>query len=155
MAEAPTHVRRQMRARVVQTTLAALTTVDSGQVHESLVYPLHTLPALRVGLENEDISIGEQRAGQAGRATLLRTAELVIEACAKETASYEDTLDAIQLEVEQAVAADATLGGLAKYVTPARIETERDDGSDKPVAVRRIVFAVFYSTAQNAPQTPL
>lgn len=149
------HLRKQMRARAIGTTLASLASVPVARVHDSLVYPLQTLPALRFGFEDEDINVGEQRAGQAGRATLLRTVELVIEICVKEITTYEDKQDEIQLEVEQAVAADATLGGLAKNILPLRVETDRSGEGDKPVAVRRLVFGVFYATAQNAPQTPL
>jgi len=148
------HVRRQLRDRAVKVTLANLATSGS-RVHDSLVYPLQTLPALRVGLEDEDINVGEQRAGQAGKATLLRTVELVVELCVKETVTYEDTLDAMQYDVEKAMADDATLGGIAKYVVPARVETDRSGDTDKPVSVRRLVFGVFYITAQNAPQTAI
>jgi hypothetical protein len=147
----PDHVRKQMRARVTGTTLASLSTVPSARVHESLVYPLQTLPAIRVGFEDEDINVASIGGGNR---YLQRMVELVIELCAKEAATFEDTLDAIQQEVEVAIANDNTLNGLCKSIVPMRVETERSGESDKPVALRRLVFGVLYITAQNAPQTP-
>jgi hypothetical protein len=145
------HLRRQIRDAVVA-ALGGLSTTGSN-VFGSRVTPLQdaNLPALLVSTPAEDVEIASMGANR----TQERTLQLVIEACVKAASGYEDTVDQIVKEVEQAFAAAPTLGGLCKYMQLRKIETELSGEGEKPVAVATMTFDVPYYTALNAPDVAL
>lgn len=138
------HVRQQIRDAAV-TALTGLATTTT-HVYPYRLQPMGdaNLPGLRIYTNDEDISI----ASMGSRRLLDRALELVVEACVKETATFDDTLDDIIKEVEVALA-----GGLtgAKYVTLKRIEIEASGDGEKDIGVARMTFEVPYNTAHNAP----
>ena len=102
------HIRQQIR-EYFGTTLNNLTTTGT-RVYESRVYPLETVPALAIYTKSETsepIVIGTDR-------LMSRDLSVVVEGFAKATSNFDDTIDTISKEVEEAIAADRTLGGLAK-----------------------------------------
>ena len=62
----------------------------------------------------------------------------------KGTANYDDTLDQISLEVEDALYADVTLAGNAKDMHITRFEADFAGDGDQPVAYARIAVDVMY-----------
>ena len=58
-------------------------------------------------------------------------------------------------EVETALAADITFGGLAKDLRLARTEIGFEDDNEQFVSGIRMVFTVLYRTRENAPETAL
>lgn len=145
------HVRKQIRAAAA-TALTGLSTTGA-RVYASRVHPLQDadLPALRLSNPSEDIAISSMGANR----IVERTLRLVVEACVKAASGYEDTVDQIVKEVEVALAADQTLGGLCKYIQLGSIETELSGDAELPIAVATMTFAVPYYTALNAPDVPL
>ena len=104
------HLRKQIRDNVV-TALTGLSTTGS-RVYASRVYPMAAanLPGLCVYAKSEEVettTITRPR-------TQLRTLTLSVEGFAVATSGLDNTLDAISLEVEEALAADPSRSSLAK-----------------------------------------
>ena len=102
------HIRQQIREKL-KTTLTGLNTTGS-TVYESRVYPLESVPALVIYTKSETsepIVIGTDR-------VMSRELSVVVEGYVKANSNFDDTIDTISKEVEEAIAADRTLDGLAK-----------------------------------------
>ena len=141
------HVRQQIRNQVV-TQLTGLTTTGSN-VFDSRVYPLEdgNLPAILVYTKSEDsepIEIGPNRTSE-------RTLSLVVEAYVKSTTNFEDTLDTVCKEVEQAIAADPTLSGKAKDCYIESTEIEFNAEGEKPLAFATLIFLTSYYVQEQKP----
>lgn len=140
----PDHLRQQIREAVV-TAVTGLTTT-AGRVHDSRVYKLETLPALAVYALSEPVEYDTQQRPRGQT----RELELVVEGFAKATASLEDTLDTIAKEVEAALTADVTRGGLAKDTLLTLTETPPiEGGANKPHGVVRLTWLIEYRTREN------
>ena len=141
------HVRKQIRAAAV-TALGGLTTTGA-RVQDNPVHPLQEadLPGLRVFTPAETakvLSMGSSR-------TRERAVTLVVEACVKAVSGYANAVDLIAKEVEIALDANSTLGGLCTYIEPTSFEEDQDGAGDKPVAVGRMKFEVLYRPRKGAP----
>lgn len=141
------HLRRQIR-EAAGTALTGLSTTGAN-VFQSRVRPVaeNKLPCLLISSEEESsdmASIGYPRLMQ-------RSLTLSVKAVAKATANLDDTLDQICKEVEVALAADPTLGGVAKDLRLAETRIGIDAESDKPVGVADMLWQADYYTTENAP----
>ena len=141
------HVRMQIRNQVV-TQLTGLTTTTS-HVYDSRVYPLEdgNLPALLVytrSEESEPLEIGSNRTSQ-------RMLSLVVEAYVKSATNFEDTLDTICKEVEQAIAADPSLSGKAKDCYIESTEIEFNAEGELPLAFATLTFLTSYYVQEQSP----
>ena len=141
------HVRQQIR-EYFGTTLTGLTTTGSN-VYESRIYTLqdNTLPALVIFTKeetSEPIVIGVDR-------VMSRELSVVVEAYCKATSNFDDTIDTISKEVEEAIAADRTLGGLAKdtYIESTDIEYTGD--GEQPVGYVTLTFLTNYYVQETNP----
>jgi hypothetical protein len=63
----------------------------------------------------------------------------------------DDTLDTIALEVEPAMVADPTLGGLAREVSLISTTIEAQAPGDAHVGEIALEYRIFYRTMENAP----
>ena len=141
------HVRMQIRNQVV-TQLTGLTTT-AARVFDSRVYPLEdaNLPALLIYTKSETsepIEIGTNRTSE-------RLLSLNIEAYVKSTTNFEDTLDTICKEVEQAIAADPTLSGKAKDCYLESTEIEFNAEGEQPLAFCTLTFLTSYYVQEQSP----
>lgn len=146
-----THVRAQIRA-TVKTTVTGLATTGSN-VFASRVRPVSDgdLPCLLVYTleeESEPLSKGSPPA-------LVRTLDLVIEGLARSKTALDDALDQIAAEVEAALAADLTLGGLARFSALTSSAVAVDAEGDSNYGAIRMTLTVEYHTAGNDPETAL
>ena len=141
------HVRQQIR-EYFGTTLTGLTTTGSN-VYESRVYPLDNgkLPALLIYTKSEvsmPIVIGTDR-------SMSRELSVVVEGYVKSTANFDDTIDTICKEVEEAIAADPTLGGLAKDTYIESTDIEFNAEAEKPVGYVTMTFLTNYYVQETNP----
>jgi len=141
------HIKQQIRKKL-GTTLTGLTTTGSN-VYESRVYPLEnaSLPALIIYTKSETsepIVIGTQR-------LMSRELSVVVEGYAKATSNFDDTIDTISKEVEEAIAADRTLDGLAKDTYLESTEIEFNSEGEKPLGYVSLTFLTNYYVKENAP----
>lgn len=142
------HARKTIRDRIV-TTLTGLTTTGSN-VYRSRVYPLaeNKLPGLAIYTLAEELeyaAIGTSRLQQ-------RVLQVAVEIYAKGTSNYDDTLDQICLEIEDALYGDITLNDNAKDVRINRFEADFSGEGDQPVAFARMSVDVIYHTNESDPE---
>ena len=143
------HVRQQIRDDIV-TTLTGLTTTGSN-VFRSRIFPLEetNLPALCIYTKSEASeydTIGLPR-------SVNRVLDVAVEAYVKGVSNYDNTLDTIAVQVEEAIAADVTLGGVAKDAQITAFEADFAGDGEQPVAVGRFTVTVEYRTVENDVET--
>ncbi len=146
------HVRTQIRDAFVS-RLTGLATTGSAVFAQRTRPNTDALPYLKVWLGDDS--------GELLNATddLIeqRTADLVIEAYAKDSGDMEVILDQIALEVQQQVATtpDRSFGGLVKLLGAPRIEPDVDDTLEKPCGVNRLIYPITYFIAGTNPAASL
>ena len=141
------HVRQQIRERV-GTVLTGLTSTAS-RVYESRVYPLQDseLPALLIYTKSEDslpLVMSSDR-------VMERELSLVVECYAKANSNFDDTIDTISKEVEEAIAADTTLNSLAKDIFIQSTEIEFNAEGESPVGYATLTFLTTYHVKETNP----
>ena len=142
------HIRQQIR-EYFGTTLTGLSTTGSN-VFESRVYPIENtkLPALVIYTKSETsepIVIGTDR-------VMSRELSVVVEGYAKATTNFDDTIDTISKEVEEAIAADRTLDGKAKDTYLESTEIEFNSEGEKPLGVVSLTFISNYYVKEKNPE---
>ena len=145
------HVRKSIR-EYFGTTLNSLSTTGSN-VFESRVYTLqdNALPALVIYTKSETsepIVIGTDR-------VMSRDLSVVVEGYCKATGNFDDVIDQISLEVEEAIAADRTLGGLAKDTYLESTEIEFNAEGEKPLGYVSMTFLTNYYVKEKNPDVAL
>lgn len=147
------HVRKSIRDNIV-TAVTSLSTTGA-RVYRSRIYPLETasnLPALCV-YSLREVSEADTMGGSSRR--LARECDYVIEAYVRGKTNYDNTLDTICVEVEEALAADLTRGGSAKDTILESTEFEFSGEGDQPVAMARLTYRCLYLTATNDVETAI
>lgn len=144
------HVRKIIRDAVVS-RLTGLSATGA-RVYPTRTYPVDvdSLPALCVYTLSEESSVDSLGTNRG----LSRRLDLIVEAVARVNATLDDTLDAIALEIETAIAADPTLGGLAKDCTLASTRIAVRGEAEKETGAAVLTYSVTYRTpAVNAATT--
>ena len=141
------HIRQQIR-EYFGTTLTGLSTTGSN-VYESRIYPIENskLPALVIYTKSETsepIVIGTDR-------VMSRELSVVVEGYAKATSDFDDTVDTISKEVEEAIAADRTLDGKAKDTYLESTEIEFNGEGEKPLGYVSLTFLTNYYVKETNP----
>jgi hypothetical protein len=141
------HIRQQIR-EYFGSNLNGLSTTGSN-VYESRVYPIENskLPALVIYTKSETsepIVIGTDR-------VMSRELSVVVEGYAKASSDFDDTIDTISKEVEEAIAADRTLDGLAKDCYLESTEIEFNGEGEKPLGYVSLTFLTNYYVQETNP----
>lgn len=141
------HVRQQIR-EYFGTTLTGLNTTGTN-VYESRVYNLqdNTLPALVIYTKaeaSEPIVLGSDR-------VMSRELSVVVEGYCKATSNFDDTIDTICKEVEEAISANVELGGLAKDTFLESTEIEYTGEGEQPVGYVTLTFLTNYYVKEKNP----
>ena len=147
------HVRTQIRSRVV-TKVTSLTTT-AARVYESRVYPISSakMPGLCVYMKNEK-GVWDDGLKQ------VKEVEIVIDAYVEGT-SYDSNCDKIQAEIETALygdynaTTDRYLNGLALELRYQQAESQYFGDAAKPYGILRMIYTAQYCTASGAPETAL
>jgi hypothetical protein len=134
------HYRQQIRERVA-TTLTGLTTTGSN-VFQSRVYPIENtkLPCLLIYTREESsepLVINPPR-------SIEKVLQLVVEAYVKANANYDDTIDTICKEVEEALYADRLINNLAKDSFLISTEINYNGDGDNPLGIVVMTFEIAY-----------
>lgn len=143
------HIRTAIRDDIT-TTLTGLTTTGSN-VFPTRIYPLADakLPGLAIYTMSEETdyqSISPPR-------TLHRKLEVVVEAYVKAVADYDDTLDTICAEVEEALYTDLTRGGHAFDTRVVGFSADISDQGDQPMILGKLAVEVQYAATEGSPTT--
>lgn len=142
-----THIRKQIRDAIVDDVTGLATTAS--RVYRSRLYPLADtqLPGLCVYTGDEQVStrtITHPR-------TQERQVEVRVEVFVAAQQDYDDEIDAIIEEVETAIGADPTRGGIAKDTTLSSIRTTMAADGEVPVCIAVMSYQVHYTAKENAP----
>lgn len=143
------HVRKQIRDQVASIVSTAATLV-SGRVYTTRVYPLTeaNLPAITVYTGQEVSAL------QAiGNRTLTRNLEVAVDIYVRATASTDDDIDAIAVQIEEAISNDFTINGLAKEAVLTGTDIDFSGDTEQPVGIARLTFSIRYITAINDVET--
>ena len=143
------HVRKQIRDNIV-TTVTGLATTGSN-VYQSRVYPISagSLPALTVYTKSESseyLTLAYPRSVE-------RTMTIAVQAYCQGATGYDNTLDQIAVEIEEAIAADVTRGNIAKDTRVVEFDSDYSGDPDQPVASATITIEVDYVTLENDSET--
>jgi len=134
------HYRQQIRERVA-TTLTGLATTGSN-VFQSRVYPIeeNKLPCLLIYTKDET---SEPLAMSPPR-SIEKVLNLVVEAYVKTNNNFDDTIDTICKEVEEALYADRLINNLAKDSFLTNTEINFNSDGDNPVGIVVMTFEIAY-----------
>lgn len=143
------HVRKQIRDKFSQILSAGVPLVSS-RVYGSRVYPLTEakLPAITVYAGGEASELNTM-----GLKTLSRTLSVSVDVYARATQTLDDDLDAICVQVENAIAAQYTLNGLSKNTVLSSTDIDFSGDAEQPVGVARLTFDVLYHTSIDDAET--
>lgn len=142
------HARKQIR-EAVASVVTGLTTTGS-DVFQSRVYPVETssLPCLLVYTTEEETT-------DYNGTKMLRELLVMVEGYAKATSDVDDTMDLICEEVETAIFADPTIGGLCKFGMLDRTEITLSGEGEKPLGKASMEFKFIYHVDGATPGTIL
>jgi signal transduction protein with GAF and PtsI domain len=147
------HVRKQIRDQFV-TLLTAGVPLVSSRVFATRVYPLTQakLPAITVTAGAETSGLMTMGATM-GVKSLDRTVEITVSIYENATASLDSAVDAIAVQVEEAIGADFTLGGIAKESVLTSTSIDFSGETEQPVGIATMTFAVRYVTSLTDVET--
>lgn len=140
------HKRQQIRERVA-TTLTGLTTTGSN-VFQSRVYPIENtkLPCLLIYTREET---SEPLTTNPPRA-IEKILSLVIEAYVKANANYDDTIDTITEEVEEALYGDRLINNLALDSFLVNTDISYNGEGDNPLGIVVMTFQITYHHTEGS-----
>ncbi len=143
------HVRKQIRDKVADLLKAEVSLVKR-RVYTTRVHPLNetNLPAISVYTGTET----SQRL-QAGVTERIREDRVEIDCYVRETSSFDDDVDAIAVQVEEAMAGNFTLDGLAKFTVLTSTQIQFDGEADQILGVAKLTYSVQYVTPINDVET--
>lgn len=148
------HVREQITT-AIKTVCTGLTTTGAN-VFVSRVYTFNdaVLPCINIYGTDEEVdethvTIGKQ---------IVRNLDVMVEARAKvyseATDPVDNVLNDICAEVETAISADHTLGGLCVFCIIAGTHLTLEAEHEKPVGLASMRFRAQYATLTTDPTTP-
>jgi hypothetical protein len=143
------HVRKQIRDRVASTLKSNVSLVQR-RVYTTRVHPLNdtNLPAISVYTGSE----ASERMN-AGETDMIRELSLDVDIYVRETSKFDDDVDAIAVQVEEAMANDFTINGLAKFSTLTSTEIQFDGDADQILGIAKLTYSVRYVTAIKDVET--
>ena len=141
------HARQQIREALA----TQLSSAGISNVTQSRVRTFQTLPSVNVLSTSESIAPEISTAGM----VQARELEISVEVRAKGTSNVDDSLDGIAVDIEVAIMADPTLGGLAHYAELLATEVEFDDEAEKPTGLLAMTWQVTYMVNASNPEVAL
>ena len=147
------HVRKQIRDQFVSVLTAGVTLVSS-RVYATRVYPLTQakLPAITVTIGSESSGLMTMGATM-GSKSLDRTVDIAVSVYENATASLDSAIDAIAVQIEEAIGADFTLGGIAKESVLTSTSIDFSGETEQPVGIATLTFSVRYVTSLTDVET--
>ena len=134
------HARKNIRTQA-KTTLTGLTLTGSN-VFEGRSYPVKrgALPCICIYTRSET----SEPVATGGPTPLLRQLELTLEAHAEATDDIDGLMDDIAEDIEDAMAADAKLGGLVRFCYLDSTEITYDGSGRKRVGTLKMTYQIEY-----------
>lgn len=148
----PLHARRRIVMAAVQFLTGLPTTGDRVRAGRAAPAPVADTPCLLVYARAEQSATLTAKGPQR---KLQRQATLAVEGVTASSDDNDELADAIALEVEQALAADPTLGGVCRdlFLSSTNLDA-RAEGESRTGRVR-LEFTVTYFTTADRPDESL
>lgn len=145
------HVRKLIRDNIT-TTLTGLTTTKSN-VYQSRVYPMHTakLPGILIYNKSETVEYTTVSIPRLQE----RLTEYELQVYVKAKTGYDDSLDQICLEIEEALTADLSRSNYAIDTRITSFESDFNGDGDQPVAICTLIVEVRYQVRENNPDVSI
>jgi len=142
------HIRTRIRQNIV-TTLKGLSDTKSN-VFDSRIYPMNmdTLPGICVYTASETsnyLSISPPR-------TLDKSIAVAVEIYVKMIDTYDEKLDQIAADIEEALYTDLSRGGLAKDTMVTAFDSTFSGDVEQPVLMGKLTVQVRYSAVEGSPE---
>ena len=83
---------------------------------------------------------------------MMRNLDVAVDIYVRATETTDDDVDAIAVQIEEAVANDFTVDGLAKSVVLTGTDIDFN-AAEQPIGIARLTFSVSYITAINSVET--
>lgn len=143
------HVRQQIRDRIASVLSTSATLVNQ-RVYTTRVSPLTSanLPAITVYTGAEVSNLQTM-----GARTLMRNLDVAVDIYVRATSNTDSDVDTIAVQVEEAIANDFTVNGLAKSVVLTGTDIDFNADAEQPIGIARLTFSVSYITAINNVET--
>jgi hypothetical protein len=84
---------------------------------------------------------------------LNRSLTVDVDIYVRATSTFDDDVDAIAVQIEEAIAGDFTVNGLAKEAVLAGTEIQFSGDAEQPIGVAKLTYSVRYVTALNDVET--
>lgn len=138
------HVRRQIRDKMVDVLKAGVSLVNQ-RVYASRIYSLKQdkLPALVVTTASESSELMNMGSTK----NLDRSVSISVDVYVRVTDTFDDDLDAICVQVEEAIGGNFYLDGLSKNTVLTSTEVEFSGEAEQPAGVARLTYDVRYVTS--------
>ena len=143
------HVRKAIRDRFISTLTSDVTLVKT-RVYGSRVYPIteENLPAITVYTGSEASSRYNM-----GVTDLIRELSVEVDCYIRAADTFDDDMDAICVQVEEAIAGDFTVNSLAKGATLTSTEINFSGDAEQPIGIAKLTFNVRYVTSMADVET--
>ena len=137
------HVRKQIRDRVAEKLKSDVSLVKR-RVFTTRVHPLNdtNLPAISVYTGSES-----SERMNLGVTDIIRELTLDVDIYVRETSKFDDDVDAIAVQVEESLAGDFTINGLAKFSVLTSTEIQFDGDADQILGIAKLTYLIRYVTA--------
>ena len=145
------HVRKSIRDRIASVLDSGVALVSS-RVYASRVYPIDPskLPAITVYTGSEASGFHNMASGIPD---LMRNLSVTVDCYVRVAETFDDDVDALCVQIEEAIANDFTVNGFAKDVVLNSTEIDFSGEAEQPVGIARMTFVVRYITAINDVET--
>lgn len=142
------HIRTRIRQNLV-TTLTGLDNTGNN-CFDTRVFPMHesVLPGICVYTVSETTQYPSMRPPR----TLQKRLSARIEVYVKMTSTYDEMVDQISADIEEALYTDLTRGGLAIDTRVISFDTDFSADGDQPVMVGRLTCEVHYLAVEGSPE---
>lgn len=149
-----THQRQVIRSAVQARLVAAMTCAED-RVFRSRVLPYGEidLPAIAIYTRSEPVDPASESTAPR---ELTRNLRLVIEGAVQLTEDLDDALDALALEIENAIDRDETFGGAAADAVLVGTDITTSEEGAQPIGAVLLTYAItYYTRPGDAPATAL
>ena len=143
------HVRQQIRDRIVS-VLKSNALLVRRRVFSSRVYALteKDLPAITVYTGSEASALQT-----IGVKTSARIVSVDVDIYVRATNNFDNDVDAIAVQIEEAIANDFNVNGLAKSAVLTATDINFSGEAEQPVGSAKLTFDVRYDTAIDDVET--
>jgi len=145
------HLRKLLRDQITSTLTGLATTGNN--IYQSRVYPLasNKLPGILIFSKNEEVEYSTMGLPRLQARTVSFTLEIYV----KGLSGYDNSLDQICLEIEEALYADITLNGNAANLMIRDFSAEFSGDGDQPIALASMTIDVLYRVRENNPDVAI